>query len=85
MACGRPVICTDLATGTTFINKHNVTGLVVPPQDAKSLAQAINKIITDEDLMRTFGVNGRKRAFLEFTSNKMVQSTYELYTELVKD
>lgn len=85
MACGKPVICTDLATGTTFINKHNVTGLVVPPQDAKSLAQAINKIITDEDLMMTFGVNGRKRAFLEFTSNKMVQSTYELYKELVKD
>ena len=39
MACGKPLICTELGTGTTFINQNKITGLVVPPRDSKLLAQ----------------------------------------------
>ena len=34
MACGRPVICTELGTGTSYVNQNGVTGLVVPSNDA---------------------------------------------------
>lgn len=84
MACGKPLICTELGTGTSYVNKHNVTGLVVPPRDSKALAQAITKFIDDEDLRKKFGDNGHARAFTEFTSDKMIQKTYELYQQLLK-
>ena len=85
MACGKPVICTDLNTGTTFINQHDITGLVVPPRNSKSLSEAINKLIDDNELRLRLGERGRERALNEFNASKMVQRTYELYEELLKD
>ena len=29
---GRPMITCEIGTGTTYINEHNKTGLVVPPK-----------------------------------------------------
>ncbi|HEU5087414.1 MAG TPA: glycosyltransferase, partial [Roseiflexaceae bacterium] len=40
MASGLPCVCTALGTGTSFVNLHGETGLVVPPGDAGALAQA---------------------------------------------
>ncbi len=44
MACGTPVITTELGTGTSFHNINGETGLVVPPKDVNSLAAAITEI-----------------------------------------
>lgn len=85
MACGKPVVCTELGTGTTYLNIHNFTGLVVPPSDSKSLAEAINKILNDNELKTFLGTNGKERALVEFTSEKMVKRTYALYEELLKN
>ncbi|MBK7630770.1 MAG: glycosyltransferase [Ignavibacteriales bacterium] len=85
MACGKPVICTNLATGTTFINQHRKTGLVVPPKNSKALADSINKLISDKSLRDSLGSNAKNRAISEFTSEKMVKRTYDLYLELLKD
>jgi len=84
MACGKPLICTELGTGTSYINKHNFTGLVVPPSDSKSLAEAINKLLKEDQLRLSFGKNGKERAFTEFTSDKMVQKTYVFYQDILK-
>ena len=47
MAAGLPVVCTELGTGTTYVNLDGVTGLVVPPRDPEALAAAINALIAD--------------------------------------
>ena len=83
MACGKPVICTELGTGTSFINQNGVTGLVIPPRDANSLAEAINKLLSDDNLRLTLGNNAKNRAFNEFTSEKMVERMYNLYKEIL--
>jgi rhamnosyl/mannosyltransferase len=85
MSCGKPLICTELGTGTSYINQNNITGLVVSPKDSKVLSQAINKTIDNAELREKWGANGRVRAFEEFTSNKMLQRTYQLYQDLLKD
>lgn len=79
MACAKPVVCTDIGTGTTFINVNNLTGLVVPPKDSTALASAINKILLDDNLRINFGKNAKKRAFNEFNKSLMVKRVYELY------
>lgn len=44
MACGTPVITTELGTGTSYHNINGETGLVVPPRDSGALATAIREI-----------------------------------------
>ncbi|AIY87661.1 MULTISPECIES: glycosyltransferase [unclassified Thermotoga] len=44
MACGTPVITTELGTGTSYYNIHEKTGLVVPPKNSKILAESIKRI-----------------------------------------
>ncbi len=85
MACGKPVICAEIGTGTSFINQNGITGLVVPPRDSKSLAQAINKLINDSKYRAELGRVGKARALNEFNAEKMVQRTYDLYQALLKD
>jgi glycosyltransferase involved in cell wall biosynthesis len=84
MACGKPIICTDIGTGTTFINQNNLTGLVVKPRNSKELSGAIIKLIDDNQLRKKFGEIGKIRAFQEFTSNKMVERTFLLYQKLLE-
>ena len=85
MACGKPLICTDLGTGTTFINQHEVTGLVVPPRNTKLLAEAIDKLAKNFELRKQLGSRGRERALKEFTAEKMVAETYKVYQNLLKE
>ena len=61
MACGVPVICTELGTGTSYVNQHGVTGLVVPPNDPTALATAIRNLLDNPALRRTMGEAGRRR------------------------
>lgn len=83
MACGVPLVSTELGTGTTFINQNGINGIVVPPSNAKELAEAVNRILGDHQLSQILGINGKKRALQEFTSNKMIQTTYQLYQQLL--
>ena len=79
MACGKPVICTELGTGTSFVNLHGQTGLVVPPADSGALASALNLLIGDNQLRKTMGRQARERAQGEFSLPSMVQRTLQLY------
>ncbi|NDC57110.1 MAG: glycosyltransferase, partial [Alphaproteobacteria bacterium] len=45
---GKPMISAELGTGTSYINAHNETGLVVPAGDAGGLAQAMQKVFDIE-------------------------------------
>jgi rhamnosyl/mannosyltransferase len=80
MVCGRPVICTELGTGTSWVNIHGETGLVVPPRDPEALTAAMEQLLTDEGLRRRLGQRGRQRA-KEFSKEAMVERVVELYEE----
>ncbi len=84
MACGKPVICTELKTGTTFINQNGITGLVVPPRDSRALADAINSLANNGSLRSELGNNAKQRALNELAAEKMVERTYKVYNDLLK-
>lgn len=83
MACGKPVISTELGTGRSFINLHGETGLVVLPKDSDELARAINRLLEDNDLRQKFGQAGRKRVQNDSTVETMVDRIVGLYEEIL--
>ena len=83
MACGKPVICTELSTGTSYVNIDGQTGLVVPPRDPSALAGAIQRLLADPGLREEMGRRARERVAQEFTLQKMVDRILALYEALL--
>jgi rhamnosyl/mannosyltransferase len=79
MAAGKPVVCTELGTGTSFVNVNEQTGMVVPARDSRALARAINRLIDDPALRARMGAAGRLRVQSEFTVEKMVERVMQVY------
>jgi glycosyltransferase involved in cell wall biosynthesis len=82
MMSGKPVVSTELGTGTSFVNLHGRTGYVVTPRDENTLADAINDLLADEPLRQKMGDFARQRALKEFSLTTMVDRTIDLYQSL---
>ena len=83
MACGLPVVCTEIGTGTSYVTQHGITGLVVPPSDPAALAGALQELIDHPERRKQLGEAGRDRARRELSREAMIERTLALYTELV--
>jgi len=83
MACAKPVVCTELGTGTSYVNLHQKTGLVVPPDNPKALAEAINLLLDNPDLATRFGRNGLERVRTLFSLETMIKSMETLYHQII--
>lgn len=83
MAHGLPIVNTDLPTGVPFVSKHGETGLTVEPASPEALANAINTIIDDDPLRRTFAQNAWQRAE-RFTLDAMIDAHLRLYKQIAR-
>ncbi len=83
LAAARPVVSTELGTGTSFVNVDGVTGLVVPPRDSRALATAIQKLLDDPQRRARMGAAGRERVLQEFTLDKTVDRVLAVYADLL--
>jgi len=83
-ACGKPVISTNLPTGVPFANKDKKTGIVVEPNSVDQLHYAIKKLLNDNSLRSQLGKNAKKRVNEKFTLEKMGESYFNLYNDLLK-
>jgi glycosyltransferase involved in cell wall biosynthesis len=84
MAAGLPVVNTSLDTGVPFVSRHEETGLTVPPRDPEALAAAINRLLDNPGLRQDLGQAGRERARQEFSLDKMLQRTLNLYRTITR-
>ena len=82
LAAGKPVISTEVGTGTSWVNVDGETGLVVPPHDPTALGQAINTLLNDDGLRHQLGQAAQARAYAEFTVEQMLDRVYETYAAL---
>ncbi len=81
---GKPLITTAVeGSGMNYINQNGITGLVVPPRDAKALADAINKILSDSALYERFSKNALER-FKEFEITSIGDKIISLYKEVLR-
>ncbi|RMF26693.1 MAG: glycosyltransferase, partial [Chloroflexi bacterium] len=77
------LICTEVGSGTSFVNRHGETGLVVPPRDPAALAAAINTLLADPDRRRVMGRAAQKRVREQFTVEQMIAQVEALYRQLL--
>ncbi len=69
MSFGLPCVTTNIAAIPEIIT-HNKEGLIVPPEDAVKLAEAIKKLITDEPLRKIMAVNASQKYGEKYTQNQ---------------
>ena len=81
MSLDIPLVVSNIS-GHSEIVVDGETGFIVPPGDAKSMADAILTLINDEHLADKFARNGRKRAEEFFDLNKIVKQIENIYFEL---
>ena len=82
MACRKPVVSTELGTGTSFVNQDRITGFVVPPKNSQALAQAIKKILEHKKLAEKFSQNSLEKVKKEFTFSQMLERLARIYQNL---
>ena len=80
---GKPLISSEIGTGTTFINIAGETGLVVPPSEPAALREAMSLLWNNPEVASAMGKRAEQRYWKHFTARQMVQSYVHLYDELV--
>jgi sugar transferase (PEP-CTERM/EpsH1 system associated) len=82
MASGVPVVATRVGGNAELIDDQ-VTGLLVPSDDAESMAGAIARYVRDPELRKTHGSAGRLKVEREFSLDRMVDAYLAVYDELL--
>jgi glycosyltransferase involved in cell wall biosynthesis len=83
MAAERPVVATRVG-GTPEVVEDGGTGLLVPPEDPRALAEALRHLLATPALARRLGAAGRERLLAKgWTATGMVDATRRLYLELL--
>lgn len=80
MACGVPVACTDLPQLVKIVSG---CGLLFPPRDPEALAATLSALISDTEMARACGRNGREKAVTMYSWSDTVSKTLDLYASLI--
>jgi glycosyltransferase involved in cell wall biosynthesis len=83
MACGVPVVATDIADNAIIVPNGRV-GYIVPGDDDKAMAERVLQLLNDETTRKQFAVAGRRRMETEFSIGSLVAKTSAVYAELLQ-
>ena len=78
----KPVIATPLGGSKELVTPE--TGILVPPEDASAVAEAIATLATDRERLTVMGEAARDRAVQLFSSEKNTILTEAVYNELLE-
>lgn len=80
---GKPLICAEVGTGTSYVNQHNETGFVVDAGDPGALQAAMMRLSSNEEQALLFGRAARQRYENQFTSDQMARAYRTIYQRLL--
>lgn len=81
-ACERAVVVSDVG-GLPEVVENGVSGIVVPPQNPQATANAIERLIFDENLRQQMGKAGRERVVRLYNWKDNVNQMAKIYHELL--
>ncbi|PSH63753.1 glycosyl transferase family 1 [Phyllobacterium brassicacearum] len=76
---GKAMITCEIGTGTSYVNLHNQTGLVVSPNNPVELANAMTTLWEEPDLNKQLGAAALWRYENNFKMAKMSESYADIY------
>jgi len=82
-ACEVPVIVSKVG-GLPEVVENNVTGLVVKPKDSNALAAAIEKLVLNDKLINSMGINGRKRVEKLYDFKDNLNHMIDIYSDTIE-
>ncbi|MDF9774309.1 glycosyltransferase family 4 protein [Pseudomonas baetica] len=82
---GKPMISSEIGTGTSYINIHNETGLVVPPSNPAAFREAMRTLWENPVLAAQMGKKAQARYQNLFTADEMGRKWAALYEELLEE
>ena len=82
MLMKKPVISTDTG-GLSEVVIHNKTGLIVPTKNSQEIFKAIKTLFDDVSLRNRIAEKGRLHALKNFTFEKMIKTTEDVYHDVV--
>ena len=78
MTAGLPLVATAVGGVPEQIIPEQ-TGLLVPPNNPTELADALARLIDDDDLCREWGESGRRRVLAEFTCDRQAEKYHDFF------
>lgn len=82
---GKPMITCEIGTGTTYVNRHGETGLVVAPNDPVELAQAMTEMWEDPHWCEGMGRRAALRFEDLFTAHRTARAYRRIYDAVVAE
>jgi len=80
----KPMVTTELGTGTSYVNINNHTGFVIEPKNARVLSEKCNQLFENNSLIQEFGENARKRYLDNFTEEIQGPKYIEVYDKILR-
>ncbi|MBE8220094.1 MAG: glycosyltransferase [Alphaproteobacteria bacterium] len=81
--CSKPMISCEIGTGTSYVNQHDYTGLVVPPASPADLRAAMDRLVEYPEQTALYGKQARKHYETNFTPERQAQTYLSIYENLL--
>ena len=81
MACGLPAVCFDFKCGPRDIINEGDNGLIVPDGDIEGLAEAIIRLMKDDELRKSMGESAKK-VVEKYSEAKVMEKWVNLFEEI---
>lgn len=82
MACGKPVIASDVGANSTLIDPATMRdGVLIPRSDNAALTQQILRLLSDSSLAEVLGKAAREKITARFSIPAMVDGMERVYQE----
>ena len=82
MACGKPVVCTQLNNGVNVVNVDGQTGFAVPVRDPLALGHCLARLLKDDALREKLGQQALAHT-ANYSAPIMAASHLKLYQDLL--
>jgi len=80
---GKPVVVTNVGDFPNLVT-NNKEGIIVPPRDSNALAEAIIKLLKNEELRKQMGENAHKKA-QELSWDNIAKMHMKIYEEVLNE
>ncbi|KRW60865.1 glycosyltransferase family 4 protein [Pseudomonas sp. TTU2014-080ASC] len=81
---GKPMISCEIGTGTSYINLHEQTGLVVERDNPQAFRAAMDRLWNEPELAQAMGQRAEERYWQVFTAQRMGEQIAELYQQVIE-